>query len=139
MSETTYERYYRVLREIADGCSDPAERAAQAIASHKKLLSDTERENRQKAERAMLLERREQSAANRRECCEIYNEWLIAGRPPIATFAKTHGLKRSTMWRRLQRAERGMPRGTRRLWWADRDPKSGYPTEQEIWDREDKA
>jgi hypothetical protein len=71
-------------------------------------------------------------------CKALYNEWLTVGRPPIATFARTHGFKRSTMLRHLQRAEGGMPHGNRRLWWSRRDYKRGYPTEQEIWDEQNR-
>ena len=138
MAETTYERYERALREIADGCFAPATRAAEALASHKKLLSDTERESRHKAEQSLLAARRERIAADRREGSRLYNNWLAAGRPPIAAFAKANGFNRSAMMRRLQRAERGMSWGERRLWWSARDPKRGYPTQQEIRDRRDK-
>jgi hypothetical protein len=137
MKETTYERYRRVLMEIAAGCPDPAKRADEAL-----VLPPAAPDPAVEAKRDAALRRSEKHHAKidayRRSCLMFYNNWLASGRPPIATFAKKHGLSRSAMERRLESAERHTVKvwEQRRLG-STRDPKHGYPTVREIRQQRD--
>lgn len=61
---------------------------------------------------------------------DLYNKWLIAGRPPVSAFARLHGLTRSSLERLLRYAERNMPWGKRRIGYLR---NREYLTADEIW------
>ena len=141
MKETTYERYRRVLMEIAGGCPDPAKRADEALALPTAIPDPAVEARRAEALRRSAKHRAKMDA-DHKQCLKLYNEWLIAGRPPIATFARTHNIHRSSMERRLEWADRRKPYQERRLAFMSRDAKRGYPTTKETearWDAEDAA
>ena len=104
MTETTYERYQRVLQEIADGCDNPKERADAALHLPKPVptyLWKIDAAERKKAADQQRYERPEQAKA-------FYIQWLKQDRPPISKFARSAHVHPSSMRRLLRHAERAM-------------------------------
>jgi len=132
VAENTHARYKRVLEEIADGAENPAALATQALRSRK---VEPNYEKRREAE-ARRVARKARIEAGHRSDLALYNEWLVAGRPAVAKFAREHAMHPTTMVNHLARAERGMPFGRRRMR-APGGPELGYPTRDELYARED--
>lgn len=124
--ENTYERFRRVLGEIADGAKNPQALAKAALNPWRPAPSyqwKIQTEARAKRAQARRDERTTLAKA-------AYADWLAAGRPPIAGYAKLLGLHRSKLERLLRHAEKEIPRGERRLGFTrSRD----YRTTDELW------
>lgn len=111
MTENSYDRYKRVLQEIAAGAENPSALAKDALVSRKLAptyqwkTTQEERKNRAKIKRD---ERKERAGI-------AYENWLAAGRPPIAAYARTLNMKRQTLVRLLRHAEKGWPWEWKRL------------------------
>lgn len=129
MTETTHERYKKALEAIADGAADPVAVANEALRS-RKYVAEPNPEWDAKKSRAEGARKARTLLAGK-----LYNEWLIAGRPPIAAFARKHGRHASNMERLLRHAEDGWPWGKRRLGLTrSRD----YRTANEIYAEQDR-
>ena len=127
--ETTYERYQRVLEEIADGADNPKALAEAALRPHKraptyqwKIKAESRKKHAQEA--------RDKRSA---EAKQAYLDWLKAGHPSISKYAKLHGKTRSSMLRLLERGERAMqmPWREQRLSWSYRN--KNYDKAGDVW------
>lgn len=128
MIETTYERYQRVLREIADGADDPKALANAALCPRK--TEPTYKWKIEAASRRKLAQEKRHNRAERAKAA--YLDWLKTGRVPIARYARSHGVASSTMLRLLTHGERKMqlPWQDQRLRWGNRN--RNYDTAREI-------
>ena len=127
MSETTYDRYRRVLAEIAAGADDPEDLAKIALLQRSTPTYAWKRiaEERAAATKARKAERRRSAGA-------VYNKWLAAGRPPITAFARVLGVSKSSLRRALETAEYGMPWGQKRIGHGN---NRNYLTNNELFER----
>lgn len=114
MKENTYDRYKRVLEEIANGCDNPQERAEGALLIDRP--EPTYKWKKEAEERKKAYERRKRARLEAGK--GYYNEWLRTGHMPISKFARQYLMSRSTMERLLCKYERErLPRSEWRLDW----------------------
>lgn len=127
--ETTNARYKRALQEIAAGGANPQAIAAEALKSHRQP-PNYEWRAKVEATRKRAQARRDERAMR---AVKAYRDWLDKGRPPIADYAKAHGIPRSSMDRLLEAAERALklPYRQQRLHWGMRN--RNYDTYEEIF------
>lgn len=110
MTENTYHKYKRALHLIAQGADDPRALAAAALTNPKAKPTYTwKRYAEERKARAQIVR-----DERRKYCAELYGEWVEAGQPPLAKFARTKGKSHSSVERALHQHER------REFW-----PKSG--------------
>lgn len=108
--ETTWQRYKRVLKEIADGAGNPQELATEALQSHKPVPSDRESTRAARAKSAQ-----EKRDARLKYGQELYMQWLRDGHPQMTKFAKKIGISRGQMDTLLGYADKELPASERRL------------------------
>lgn len=137
--ETSYNRYKRVLEEIADGADNPVERAIDALRDRKIVATSTREHDREVKRKAAEKER-----AERLRCAkEYYLSWMANERPPIAAFARNFGMSRGSMGTLLKCADKELPEAERRLYWSYRtldfktvaQVKAIYAARDMVWEK----